>query len=144
MQRHDPPHFYALRDALERRHVELLREVEVAELARRAPIDRTDVGDREDDAIRLNAGDIGEAEEDRDVVELRQVEASIAVSRSAWRACTSSRRRSGARRARRCTSGRRGDGGNASRALARGAMRPAGVSARLRRAQAAARRTGSA
>lgn len=77
MQRHDTPHFYALRDALERRRVELLREVEAAELARRVPIDRTEVGDREDDAARLNVGDVDEAEEDRDVVELRQVEAAL-------------------------------------------------------------------
>ena len=77
MQRHAPPHFNALRDALERRHAELLREVEAAELARRVPIDRTEVGDREDDAVRWQVGDIGEAEEDRDVVELRQVEAAL-------------------------------------------------------------------
>jgi RNA polymerase-binding transcription factor DksA len=77
MQRHDGPHFDALRDALERRHAELLREVEAAELVRRAPIDRTEVGDREDDAVRVQTGDIGEAEEDRDLVELRQVEAAL-------------------------------------------------------------------
>jgi DnaK suppressor protein len=77
MQRHDLPHFIALRDALERRHAELLREVEAAELVRRTPIDRTEVGDREDDAVRVQAGDIGEAEEDRDVVELRQIEAAL-------------------------------------------------------------------
>lgn len=77
MQRHPGPHFDALRDALERRHAELLREVEAAELARRAPIDRTEVGDREDDAVRRQAGDIGEAEEGRDVAELRQVEAAL-------------------------------------------------------------------
>jgi RNA polymerase-binding transcription factor DksA len=77
MQRHNAPHFDALRDALERRHAELLREVEAAELARRAPIDRTEVGDREDDAERVQAGDIGELEEGRDVAELRQVEAAL-------------------------------------------------------------------
>jgi RNA polymerase-binding transcription factor len=77
MQRHPGPHFDALRDALERRHAELIREVEAAELARRAPIDRTEVGDREDAAVRFQAGDIGEAEEGRDVVELRQVEAAL-------------------------------------------------------------------
>jgi DnaK suppressor protein len=77
MPRHELSHFDALRGALERRHAELLREVEAAELARRAPIDRTDVGDREDDAVRVQAGDIGQAEEGRDVVELRQVEAAL-------------------------------------------------------------------
>ena len=77
MQRKAPPRFDALRDALERRHAELLREVEGAELARRMPIDRTEVGDREDDALRLQEGDIGEAEEGRDVGELRQVEAAL-------------------------------------------------------------------
>jgi RNA polymerase-binding transcription factor DksA len=77
MQRQDRPHFDALRDALERRHVELLREIEAAEVARRAPIDRTDVGDREDEALRAQTGDIRQAEEGRDLVELRQVEAAL-------------------------------------------------------------------
>ena len=77
MQAHAAPHFDALRDALERRRAELLLEVEAAELARRAPIDRTEVGDREDEAVREQEGDIGEAEEGRDVAELRQVEAAL-------------------------------------------------------------------
>jgi RNA polymerase-binding transcription factor DksA len=77
MQRHDGPRFAALRDALERRHAELLRDIEAAELARRMPIDRTEVGDREVDAERVQTGDIGEAEESRDVVELRAVEAAL-------------------------------------------------------------------
>src|SRR5215472_15681718 len=77
MSRHASPHFDALRDALERRHVELLREIETAEVARRVPVERTDVGDREDAALRAQAGDIGEAEEERDLVELRQVEAAL-------------------------------------------------------------------
>jgi len=77
MQRHDRPHFDALRDALERRRAELLREVEAAEAARRVPIDRTEVGDREDESVRLHAGDIGEAEEGRDLVELRRIEAAL-------------------------------------------------------------------
>ena len=77
MQAHAAPHFDALRDALERRHAELLREVAAAELARRAPIDRTEVGDREDEAVREQEGDMGEAEENRDVAELRQVEAAL-------------------------------------------------------------------
>ena len=78
MQRHDElPHLHALRDALERRHAELLREVDAAELARRAPIDRTEVGDREDDAERVQAGDIEEGEEGRDVAELLKVEAAL-------------------------------------------------------------------
>jgi RNA polymerase-binding protein DksA len=77
MQGHDRPHFDALRDALERRRAELRREVEAAELARRAPIDRTEVGDREDEAVREQTGDIGEAEEGRDFAELQQVEAAL-------------------------------------------------------------------
>jgi RNA polymerase-binding transcription factor len=77
MQRHDRRQLEALRNALERRHAELLREVEAAESVRRAPIDRTEVGDREDYSVRMEFGDIGEAEESRDVVELRQVEAAL-------------------------------------------------------------------
>ena len=73
----DRPEFDELRKALELRHAELLREVENAELARRAPLDRSEVGDREDDAVRVSEGDIGEAEEGRDLVELREVESAL-------------------------------------------------------------------
>ena len=70
-------HLKPLRQALECRLAELRAEVHAAELARRAPLDATEVGDRKDEALRLQVAEVGEAEERRDVDEIRAVAAAL-------------------------------------------------------------------
>jgi RNA polymerase-binding transcription factor DksA len=71
------PDLAALRGALKRRRAELRREVSAAELARRTPVDRTEIDDRKDDAVRLQVDEVAAAEEERDATELRQIEAAL-------------------------------------------------------------------
>ena len=52
-------------------------EIHAAELARQGPLDVTEVGDRKDEAMRLQVADIDEAEERRDVDEMRAVVAAL-------------------------------------------------------------------
>jgi RNA polymerase-binding transcription factor DksA len=70
-------HLKTLRDALEYRLGELSDEVQHTEAARRAPVDATEVDDLEEEAQRFEAGDIAEAEEQRDVDELRLVQGAL-------------------------------------------------------------------
>jgi DnaK suppressor protein len=70
-------HLKTLRDALEYRLAELTGEVQDAESARRAPVDPTEVDDLEEKAQRVEAGDIVEAEEQRDLGELRLVQGAL-------------------------------------------------------------------
>lgn len=70
-------HLKTLRDALEYRLAELTGGVQDAESARRARVDPTEVGDVEEEAQRLEAGDIAEAQEERAVEELRLVRGAI-------------------------------------------------------------------
>ena len=70
-------HLKTLRDALQFRLVELRGEVHAAELARRAPVDITEVGPRADEAVREQAAEMCEAEERRDVEEMQRVEAAL-------------------------------------------------------------------
>jgi DnaK suppressor protein len=70
-------HLKALRDALEYRLAELLGTVRAAQLARRVPIDAGEVVDREDEAKRQQAAELDEAEERRNLDEIRSVEAAL-------------------------------------------------------------------
>jgi len=70
-------HLKTLRDALEFRLAELRAAVHAAELARRTPVDATEVGDWKDVALREQSDDIGEAEERRDFAEMQRVEAAL-------------------------------------------------------------------
>ena len=70
-------HLKTTRQALEYRLAELRAEIHAAEMTSRTPADATEVSDRKDEAARLQAAEVGEAEERRDVDELRAVLAAI-------------------------------------------------------------------
>jgi len=70
-------HLKTLREALEFRLAELRAAVHAAEIARREPVDVTDVADWADVAEREQAGDIGEAEESLEFAEMQRVEAAL-------------------------------------------------------------------
>jgi RNA polymerase-binding transcription factor DksA len=70
-------HLKTLRQGLEFRLAELRAEIHAAELVRRSPLDMTDVDDRKDEALRVQAAEVGEAEEQRDVDELQAVVAAL-------------------------------------------------------------------
>lgn len=73
-------HLAALRAALVHRRSELRAEVRGAELARRpAPVDAAaEVADLKDLTAERTRGDVAQAEEERDVGELAQVDAALA------------------------------------------------------------------
>ena len=74
LDRHDRE---ALRNVLARRHDELCAEIRDAQAVHPPGVERTEVSDRKDDALRLEADEIDAAQEERDVVELQQVEQAL-------------------------------------------------------------------